>query len=372
MSIRLRAAGLWSALGFGMPATAAALAAGRTALGPATRFRLPIGEQAPVSEIDPRQFLHDAQGVDAALARTAAEALAKTAYGRMPAESLLVLGTSGALFLGEQPTARTTWFGGAGDIAEQLASTLGIRSPPVTIQTACSSSANALLLAAEALSRNEYPCALVAGIEGLGAVSVRGFQSLMLLDAEGCRPFDAARAGFHLGEAVASIILEPDADEPRGLGCWLLGGAHVCAALGAQGQTPDEHAMAEVMAQALAAAGRHAHDVIAIKAHGLGTMEGDAAEDTAIQAVYGRAVPPVTSLKRYFGHTLGASGVVETAAMMACLDAGFIPATSGFARCDEALALTPLRAAQPAQTGCYQLNFFGFGASYVSLVLWFS
>jgi len=355
-----------------MQATVAALAAGHTTLGPVSRFSLPADEQAPVSEIDARQFQHSPSGVDAALAKTAAEALARAHYPQMPPESLLILGTSGALFMGERAEAREAWFGGAGDVAERLAGTLGIIPPPLTLQTACSSSANGLVLAAEALSRNEYPCALVAGVEGLSAVSARGFQSLMLLDPEGCRPFDAARAGFHLGEAIATIILEPDAKDPQGPGCWLLGGAHVCAALGAQGQAPDEQAMQEVMTQALAAAHTSCRDIIAIKAHGLGTVESDAAEAAAIHAVYGKTLPPVTSLKRYFGHTLGASGVVETAAIMGCLNAGFIPATIGFARDDAALALTPLRATRAAQKGCYQLNFFGFGASYVSLVLWFS
>ena len=372
MSVRLRAAGLHSALGIDLAAAVEALGVGRTALKPATRFRLPVGEAATVSEIEHAQFLHTLEDIDAILADTIAAALATTSYSRMPPESLLILGASGVLFVGEQMESSMAWFGGAGEVAERLAATLGIKSPPLTIQTACSSSANGLVLAAEAILRDEYPCAIVVGMEGLSPVLLRGFQSLMLLDAGGCRPFDVKRGGFHLGEAVGAILLEPELDEPQGPGCWLLGGAHVCAALGGQGQAPDKNAMQEVMEQALAAAHKSCRDVIAIKAHGLGTIESDAAEAAAIQAVYGTTLPPITSLKRSFGHTLGASGVVETAALMGCLKAGFIPATAGFAHADPALSLTPLTAKLPAKTGCYQLNFFGFGASYVSLVLWFA
>ena len=107
-----------------------------------------------------------------------------------------------------------------GQAALRVAGQLGIEGPVLTLTTACSSSANALLVAAALLRRGEARRALVIGVEGLSAIALSGFHSLMLLDPEGCRPFDAGRRGMQIGEAVGAVLLEAgDAARPENCSC---------------------------------------------------------------------------------------------------------------------------------------------------------
>ena len=366
-AIRLGQGAIQSALGDGLAATVRAL------LDP--DWMAPLQATPPflqgtaaglrLGTLDPLRFTPSPAGVQACLA-----ALAAPLLGPQPEKTWLILGTSGVLFLGEYVTDGHTWLGSAGDIADELARSLGLEPPPLTLSTACSSTAHALLIGGRALAQAQYPGVLVVGLEALSPVLIEGFRSLMLLDPRGSRPFDRGRDGMHLGEALGGLYLDFPGTRV-GRGRWLLGGAQVCAATGPAAQAPDSDAMYSAMAQALMVAGVDPGAVIAIKAHGLGSFESDRAEARALHRLYPR-IPPLTSLKGRFGHTLGASGVLETVAFLACLDAGFIPPAAGFSEMDPDLAVSPLAEPLPARPGFYLLNFFGFGASYVSLVVgWF-
>lgn len=362
--VRLGLGSLQTPFGRDLAATVQALREGRTA--PKRELAgYPITTPyGLVSTIDPSEFTPSPPGVRRGLYAIAQPALAYLSFQ----QPWLILGTSGVLFMGEYLGENPAWLGCSGDIADDLAEDLGLTAPPLTLSTACSSSANAFVLAAEAITRKEYPSALIVGLEALSPIVLEGFHSLMLLDSEGCRPFDRHRDGLHLGETVAALGLEHTTARTHSEGGTLLGGAHVCAATGPTAQAPDPNAMYVVMERALREAGREPRDIIAIKTHGLGSVDSDSAEAQALHRLY-KPLPPITSLKGTFGHTLGASGVLETAAFLACLEAGFIPPTTGFTEPDPALSIHPIRAPLNARDGCYQLNFFGFGASYVSLIV---
>ena len=260
--------------------------------------------------------------------------------------------------------------------AALVATHLEMSGPILTVTTGCSSSANALLLAAEMIQRGRVRRAIVIGAEGLGAVTLAGFASLLLLDEDGCRPFDRDRAGLQIGEAVAALMLETDDHAvpqvtaarlpPTAL---LMGGANRCDFHHLTSARPDGGVMAAVMQDALDEAGLDAGQISVIKAHATGSIDSDAAEASAIRTVFGASPPPVTALKRYLGHTLGACGAVETAAMLGCIADGFIPAAAGFDKIDPTLKIEPIRTSLPAAPGACLLNFFGFGGNYTSLVI---
>ena len=372
--VRLRGAGLVSSYGAGLARAMPALAAARSGATPLTRFTLPFADHIAVNEIDAAAFPHTEAGVEALLLTAIHEALQRAGTGmdaQWRADCALLLGSSGFLFIAEAarrdqtPAAR---LGASGDVAARLGRRLGLGGPALTLSTACSSSANALLVGADMIRRGDISRCLVVGVEGLSAIVLHGFYSLMLLDARGSRPFDAERNGMQLGEAAAAVLLEAETSDTAP-GAYLSGGANLCDARSMTGFAPDAHAMRAAMAQALDHAAVAPDRIAGIKAHGAGSRDSDAAEATALCELFGPALPPVTSLKRYFGHTLGASGAVETAAWLACLEAGFLPPAAGFERHDTALGVEPLRRRTPAHGGDYLLNFFGFGASYVSLVI---
>jgi 3-oxoacyl-(acyl-carrier-protein) synthase len=249
-----------------------------------------------------------------------------------------------------------------------LAARHGITGSVTSVHTACSSSAVALILGRERILRGDARRVLVLGAEGLNEIVLRGFLSLLLLDPEGCRPFDAERRGLQLGEGFAALLLEGDdvrdAHSPR-----LLGGANLCDTHHLTSASPDGSGMHAVMRAALEDAEVEARDIVAVKAHGTGSPDNDAAEAAAMRRTFTGVTPPTTSLKRSLGHTLGACGALETVALLGCLRDGFLPAAAGFTQVDAELGFLPLREPADARSGAYLLDFFGFGGNYASLVL---
>lgn len=251
--------------------------------------------------------------------------------------------------------------------SELIANHLQLRGTVLTLSTGCSSSANAILAAAEMLRRARARRVLVVGAEGLSAVTLSGFASLMLLDAQGCRPFDANRAGLQIGEGVAALMLEAGSGGQHR--ATIRGGANLCDTHHLTSAGPDGRVMRDVMLQALSSAGVGPADIVAVKVHGTGSVDSDRAEGNALHGVFGDALPPVVGLKRYVGHTLGACGAVETVALVGCLLGDFLPRTAGFEIVDPEIQVAATRTRSAAIPGPYLLNFFGFGGNYTSLVM---
>lgn len=374
--------GLVSCYGTGAQAVVEPLRARRPGSAPLTGLHLPLPETLPVNRMDPQRYPAGMAGTQAAMLAAAHEALTMAGLDRTHAltDCALVLGGTGSLAIAEAEIRRVWERTGvatalpvtsAGAMARQLATTLGLDGPLFCLATACASSANALLVARDLIRRGQARRALVIGAERLSAITLSGFQSLLLLDPAGCRPFDAARRGLQLGEGVGALWLEPvpagHADSGRRHR--FHGGANLCDTHHMTSASPDGGAMARVMQAALTQAGVAAEEIVAIKAHGTGSADNDLAEAAAMKTVFGARVPPFTGLKRGLGHTLAACGAVETVAFLACLDAGFIPPTAGFEAFDPALGVQPLVPAQDAPAGIYLYNFFGFGGNYGTLVI---
>ena len=376
-AICIRGLGLVSSYGIGVARAVEGMRAGRAGITPLTLFSLPFQNQIQVNQFDHTPFPPDSACATATMEEVAQQSLTEAQLERAALrDAALVVGTSSFLFAGEADFRRTLADTGQivmpplvppGQAALQVAAKLGIEGPVLTLTTACSSSANALLVAAGLLRRGEVRRALVIGVEGLSAVALSGFHSLMLLDPDGCRPFDAGRRGMQIGEAVGAVLLEAG-DAARG-GDLLLGGANLCDTHHMTSATPDGSAMRSVMEMALADAGLQPADVAVIKAHGTGSLDNDTAEAAAMHTLFGADLPPFTGIKRYLGHTLGACGTVELAVFLGCLRAGFVPPTAGFTHPDPALRIAPLTATRPAPTGAAMLNYFGFGGNYASLLI---
>lgn len=251
-----------------------------------------------------------------------------------------------------------------GQVAECLAQDVGVGGPRFTLLTACSAGANALLYGAWMVRTGVVDRVLVVGTELFNLTSLLGFHSMLLLSKSGaCRPFDQRRDGIVLGEAVAAAVLS---SEP-GPAVWRLrGGATLCDTSQPTNSIPEK--IAEVVSDALRDAGCSPSDIACVKAHGTATGANDLSEAAGIRAVFS-SPPPVTALKPILGHTLGACGVVETLALLGCLDRGQIPAVANYAEADAELALSPLMRNVAYAGGPVLLNFFGFGGNNCALVL---
>ncbi len=307
-----------------------------------------------------------------------ATALAQARLGpELLADSALFLGTS-SHSVGEDEQRYLQGEDGAcplrgrrqGVLAEQLAAAFSLGAGCYTLSTACTSSANALLLAGEAIAAGDCRAAVVATEEGFNQTSLRGFDGLMLLADEHCHPFDVDRDGMVPGEGAGVVVLLDStllpADSPwQGLR-WR-GGASACDPEGITCSSAG--AMAAVMAQALDDAGAQKEEIALLKAHGTGSLANDATEAEAMRAFFADELPPFTLLKGPLGHTLGACGLLELVALLACLRAGYAPPAHGCHVVDPQLGCAPLREAMPFAGGLVMLNQFGFGGNNTSLLL---
>lgn len=242
---------------------------------------------------------------------------------------------------------------------------LGTRGEIWSYNTACSSAANALLGALRLLQAGRYRHALVMGAELANRTTLLGFGGLQVL-ADEVRPFDAARRGMVLGEGIGAVLVSTQPGRAGGLR--LQGGSNNCDTHNVTTANPDGRSVAAVLRQALAQAGLAPQEVRAIKTHGTASPSGDQAEAAGLRQVFGE-LPPLTALKPYIGHTLGACGINELVLLAGALERGVIPATVGFETAVTGLEVEPLRQTIPAQDGHYLLNHFGFGGNNTVLVM---
>ncbi|MDR3365359.1 MAG: beta-ketoacyl-[acyl-carrier-protein] synthase family protein [Prevotellaceae bacterium] len=259
-----------------------------------------------------------------------------------------------------------------GACTEMIADYFGVFSAVETISTACSSAANAIMLGAMLLERGLADVAVAGGCECLTKFHLNGFNTLMILDREPCKPFDAHRAGLNLGEGAAYLVLERE-DTLRRRGaeplCRLSGYANTCDAYHQTASSPNGEGAYLAMAKALEAAQLTPRDIGYINAHGTGTVNNDLSEGVAIQRVFGESAPPVSSTKSFTGHTTSAAGGVEALIAVLALQHGFIPVNLNFALPMPELALTPATDEQPTAPLRHVLsNSFGFGGNDTSLI----
>jgi 3-oxoacyl-[acyl-carrier-protein] synthase-1 len=256
-----------------------------------------------------------------------------------------------------------------GDSSETVARFLGISDFVTTISTACSSSANAVILADRLLRHNRLDAVLVGGIDPLCKFTVNGFSSLMILDRELCRPFDQSRAGLNLGEGAAFLVLQRKEDVESGGYCRLSGFANANDAYHQTAISHDGIGPFLAMEGALKSAGLHPSDIDYVNVHGTGTENNDWSEGFAMKRLFGDCVPMFSSTKVYTGHTLGACGAIEAVYSVLSLVNDMVFPTFNFKNAIEGLELEPVVALREnAGLKNVMSNSFGFGGNVSSLI----
>ena len=277
-----------------------------------------------------------------------------------------------------------------GSATREMADLAGLRDAEVcTVSTACSSAVNAIILGAEMLRRGEADIVIAGGTEALSRFHLNGFNSLMILDKEPCRPFDKTRAGLNLGEGAAFVVLKASPDPSKGGGkqspgvspVYISGYANRCAAFHQTASSENGEGAYLAMTDALLMAGLKPRDIQYINAHGTGTPNNDASESAAIRRVFGEDIPPVSSTKGFTGHTTSASGAIETVICILALLHNFIPANLGWQEQDEdCITPVPLQFSlkgkikdslplREGRGGSILCNSFGFGGNDSALVI---
>ena len=378
------AQGLVCAAGSGLPALAAVLRAGGSALSPNdfTVEHLPswIGRMPALEQV---LLPDDLQAWDCRATRLAWMGLqadgflaaAQAACARHGAARVgLVLGTS-ASTIGASELAYATLAPDGGfpaPLRNERLNTLhavtmfvqqaiGLAGPCVTVSTACSSSAKAFAQAERWLRLDLADAVVVAGVDALSRSIVFGFHALGLLSADPCRPFDAARRGISVGEAAGFALLQ------RGAGDWLLLG---------HGESNDAHHMThphprgvgaeQALDGALARAGASAADVDYLNLHGTASAQNDEIEAALVARRY-RGDVHASATKGASGHTMGAAGIVEALICALALRDGLLSGSAGTAAVDASLgtvfAAQLQRAPVQRRVRVAASHSFGFGGN---------
>ena len=248
----------------------------------------------------------------------------------------------------------------------EMAQICGLGNAQVcTISTACSSALNSIIVGAEMLRRGETDIVIAGGSEALSRFHFNGFNTLMILDKERCRPFDASRAGLNLGEGAAFVVLERDPARPL---AYIAGYGNRCDAFHQTASSDDGQGAFLAMSDALRMAGLQPSDIQYVNAHGTGTPNNDLSESHALQRVFGQDMPQVSSTKAFTGHTTSASGSIETVICLLAMQHGFTPANLGWKTQIEG-GIRPTEGCEGIVLNNVVCNAFGFGGNDSSLVL---
>lgn len=372
-----------SAMGNNRDEHVAALAAGRTGLGPppfplpfqtavgAVRTELPelTGALAPWSTRLARMIAHLVRDLDEPLRR------ARARYKKERIGILMGTSTAGAdsterayqafVATGRFPDRydflRQHTFGASLHVVAEMT---GARGPAWMVSTACTSGAKPLATAWRLIAAGMIDAAIVGGVDTLCTMTLHGFESLQALDRGPCRPFHKDRLGISIGEGGALMLVERDG-EGRVM---LESVGETSDAYHISAPHPEGHGAEAAMREALAFAGKRPEDVDHVNAHGTGTRLNDTAEAKAIARVFPQPLP-VVSTKSYTGHTLAAAGAIEFVFSALAIEEGFLPPSLHADALDPDVKLNVPTAITRGRFRSVLSNSFAFGGNNVSVLV---
>lgn len=249
----------------------------------------------------------------------------------------------------------------------------GLTASSVTINTACSSSAQVFIRAAQMIISGFIDAAVVGGIDLTSGNAACGFDSLKAISSEPTNPMSANRSGLTLGEACSYFVMSRDKMDSSEIDFILKGYGECSDAYHMTSPDPEGKGAAQAMTLALKKAELNCTDIDYVNLHGTGTRFNDSMEDIAVDAVFGDYKVPVSSTKSITGHTLGAAGAIEAAiCYLAIQNKETYPAQVWDGVFDPALPKiniidrTNSKANKPIKN-CMS-NSFAFGGSNVSLI----
>lgn len=261
---------------------------------------------------------------------SAADAIQRAGIDASAPETLFILSTTkGNIELLEQsqpgPFSRDRLY--LWRSAEEIARFFDNTNRPLIISNACISGVSALILGHRLLQNGVYKQVVVTGADMLTAFTISGFLSFKALSPLPCRPFDQAREGLNLGEGAATLVLASDIEERLNGRIVVENGAISNDANHISGPSRTGEGLYRAITRAMQ--GCRPEEIGFINAHGTATLYNDEMESIAIHRA-GLTEVPVNSLKAYFGHTLGAAGVIESIVSAHALAGGFVPSSLGF------------------------------------------
>ncbi|MDB5228969.1 MAG: beta-ketoacyl-[acyl-carrier-protein] synthase family protein [Bacteroidota bacterium] len=259
-----------------------------------------------------------------------------------------------------------------GKTADHVTKQLGLKGTVTTISTACSSSANTILLGARMITHDQLDIVIAGGVDSLTRFTLNGFKTLQILDPEQCRPLDETRVGLNIGEGAAYIVLmsEKIANElQQEILCKLTGYHNANDSHHQTAMSDDGNGAFLAMQGALNKSNLKPSDISYINMHGTGTRNNDKAEGLAIKKLFDGKYPKLSSTKSFTGHALGASGSIEAVLSVLAIKHEMIFPNFSFSNPMEGLNIIPETKFQKGIKLQHVIsNSFGFGGNCSSLI----
>ncbi|MCG8696997.1 MAG: beta-ketoacyl-[acyl-carrier-protein] synthase family protein [Bacteroidales bacterium] len=259
-----------------------------------------------------------------------------------------------------------------GDSTNFVAKQLGLQGFSTTISTACSSSANCIMMGARLIEQGVIDKVIVGGADPLSVFAINGFSSLHIYDSQWCKPFDANRQGLNLGEGAAYLVLEREdiANERKArILATVTGYANSNDAYHQTASSPEGDGATLSMSNALAKAGLLPKDIDYVNAHGTGTENNDASELKALERIFGDKIPMYSSTKAFTGHTLAACGALEAFFSILCMNNNAIPPSLNITKAlnEEVPPVTSYT--EDVKIDHVLSNSFGFGGNNSTIII---
>lgn len=259
-----------------------------------------------------------------------------------------------------------------GEVTHQIADYFGLKNVVTSVSTACSSSANALITAANLIRTGRLDSVIAGGADALSKFTINGFNTLMILSDTDCSPFDNHRKGLNLGEAGAFLILESEENARKN-------GRRILAELSGWGNANDAYhqtASSEngegaflAMQKALNLAKLQPSDVDYVNAHGTATLNNDLSESRALIRIFGENnMPDFSSTKAFTGHTLAVASSVEAVFSVLALLNNVVYANLNYKTPMEEVSIRPQTKTKHKEIKHILSNSFGFGGNCSALI----
>ena len=348
-------------------ATLAAIEAGRTGLATSETLRMVVG--AIPAELSLAEPLEGCTRMEALMIRTVGEVVAQSGVRLDDARVQLIVSTTKGNIdrlkgCGAEPPEEAFLFA----CARKVAGHFKAARLPLVISNACISGLSAIIVGQRLLLAGECDAAVIVGCDLLSEFIAEGFRSFKSVSDRPCRPYDTQRDGLSLGEACGALLLTADREQAQEPAVELLGGAVTNDANHISGPSRTGDGLYYAIREAMEQAGIGPETVGLVNAHGTATLYNDEMESKALVWA-GLDDVPMNGLKGYVGHTLGASGVVETIVCAEELRRGIVYGTKGYMASGVPFVLNLSPQNRPLEQPCCVKTASGFGGCNAAIVL---
>lgn len=253
-------------------------------------------------------------------------------------------------------------------LAQVIQQFFGFKNEAIVVSNACVSGALAISVAKRLISEGKYNHIFICSGDLVSKFILSGFNSFQALSAEPCRPYDKNRNGINLGEVSASVLVTAAATNLSGEAVWIKGDATCNDANHISGPSRTGEGLFRSVKSALLEADMEAEEMDYISAHGTATPYNDEMEAIAFNRL-GMETTPINSLKGYFGHTLGASGLLETVVGMHFMEKNILFSSKGFSDLGVSKSINVIKRNTSKKIDAFLKTASGFGGCNTALIL---